>query len=206
MACCGDAPVVVDGSTTTPTNPRAVYVDTSPLDVTADNSERAVASHTFPAGSLPYTNAVVRLSARFSFSNRVNGTLRQQFWRFYFGGVLLWGAGWNTTGATAYVPRPLRFDFELAVRSQTFQLLSGFVTMWQGTPIPNAGGAGLGAATADNESNVSSLGTLDPVIQGGGSTADLALAQTMAFTYQANGTESTLHLVRLGAWADVISQ
>lgn len=205
--CCPSAPSingVPPGAPAAPATSSTIYVDTSPLDITADNSERVVATHTFAGGSLPYTNAIVKLSSRFSFTNRVNGTVRQQFWRFYFGGVLLWGAGWNTTGATAYVPRPLRFDFELAIQSQSFQLLSGYVTMFQGTPSPNAGGAGVGAANADNESNVSSLGTLDPVLQGGGSTADLANPQTMAFTYQANGTENTLHLVRLGSWIELL--
>ena len=202
MRCCGDGGIVVDGQGDGGgSNPSTLYVDTSPLDVTADSTERTVASHVFPAASLPYANAIVRLSGRFSFTNRVNGTVRQQRWRLYFGGVVLWDSAWNTTGATAYVPRPLRFDFELAIQAQAFQLLSGYVTMWQGSPPANVG---LGNAAADNESNVSSLGTLDPVIQAGGSTADLALAQTLALTYQANGTESTLHLVRLGVWAELL--
>lgn len=201
MRCC-DGDVVVDGESSTPdASSSTSYVDTSPLDVTADTSQRTIAGHTFAAASLPYTNALVRIGARCSFTNRVNGTLVQQTWAFSFGGVVLWQASWNTTGATLWVPRPLRFDFELLIQSQTFQLLSGWVTEWQGTPPPTAG---AGIANASNESNQSSLGCLDPVISGGGSTRDLAAAQAFALTYQANNASPSLHLVRYGAWAELL--
>ena len=204
MSSCPPTQIVNGVPGTPPVAPtvRSPYVDTSALDVTGTTAQTVVSSYTFPAASLPYTAALVRMSARFSFSNRVNGTVRNQRWRYSFGGVVLWDANWNTTGATAYVPRPLRFDFELLIQQQSLQFLSGYVTMWQGSP---AAAVGLGNASADNESNVSSLGTLDPVITpGAGSTADLANAQAMEFTYQANGSEAGLHLVRLGTWIEVL--
>ena len=201
-ACCDGGAVVAGGRGAAAPTSTTVYVDTSPLDVTADASQRTVASHTFAAASLPYTNAIVRLSARFSFTNRQNGTIIQQAWALSFGGVPLWASAWNTTGATTWVPRPLRFDFELEIQSQTFQLLSGWVTQWQGTPPP--GTTGAGTANASNESNQSSLGCNDPVISGGGSTRDLAAAQTLSLTYQANNASASLHLVRYGAWAEVL--
>lgn len=195
MTCCCPSTQdngVPPGSASTSS---VLYLTTAALDVTNTAVETDVLNYTIPGGSqAPYANIVLRGAVRGTYTNRDNGILHGQTWRAYLGATLWWSGTFNVTGATAYVPHPVRWDVELAIRGQTAQLGSGRWSMTSTATVTAT--VGYGQINTTGEGNFNTIGSLDPVIGGGPIAVDLSVDQVFRLTYQDSVANAALHMVR----------
>lgn len=172
-----------------------LYVTTDALDITNTAAETDVLNYTVPGGSqAPYNDIVLRASVRGSYTNRDNGILHGQTWRVYLGATNWWTGTFNVTGATAYVPHPVRFDVELAIRAQSQQLGSGRWAMTSTATVTST--VGYGQINTTGEGNFNAIGSVDPVLSTGPIAVDMSADAAFRITFQDSVANANLHFVR----------
>lgn len=152
-------PTILVGAT-----PRIIDTETTAFDTATAGvtTAQSVLSYTLPGGAFA-NGTILRCKLRFRLSNNNNGNIHTFAYAINFGGSPIYqpSSAHSYTGATAFVERPGELNFDLLIRSQTEQVLTGTWSVWDGGLAPTTGFGNFLTTEANAEAHIEGRAAID---------------------------------------------